>query len=305
MSVICFGELIIDFTSLELGIELSQARKFRKNVGGAPANVGVGLHHHGILVRLWSRVGDDSLGNFLIHQIREFGINTQDIIRDPIHPTKLALVGVDKSGERHFEFHNRDSADKYMRSEDYDLEEFKHAKAFHFGGVALLGEESAITLMHLLKIASQNQTWISFDPNIRIDLIRNKEAIFARLKEALRFVHILKMGADDWVHFFENREPAHSLNENLSIVILTEGSKGVHLFTRKMDLVVPSEQVVAVDTTGAGDAFMAAFLSKIVETPPNSLDAMSEPQLREWASFANHWAGKIIQYPGAVTAYFI
>jgi len=303
MSVICFGELIIDFTSMEASKELWQAERFQKNVGGAPANVAIGLHYHGVPVELWSRVGNDSFGKFLICQINRSGISTKNIIQDSGHPTKLAFVGVEKNGERYFEFHNLNSAERYMEIEDFDLGMLNKIRLFHFGGVALLGEVTSNTLMQILKIVKKNNALVSFDPNIRIDLLHDKDAVFKRLKDVLAHVDILKLSKEDWSYFFPGKSRHEILRENISLLILTEGAKGVRLLTEKQEVSVPAEDVRAVDTTGAGDAFTAAFLSKLIQASVDSPENVSSDRLNEWGRFANHWAGKVIQYRGAVTAY--
>lgn len=304
MSVICFGELIIDFTSMNAGRQLWEVEKFQKNIGGAPANVAIGLYYHGIPVRLWSQVGNDSFGEFLLNRLNEHGLTTEGIIRDPKHPTKLAFVGLDKNSERYFEFHNLNSADLYMSTENYNPDKLIGAKVFHFGGVALLGEVTSITLFQILKIAKQNQILVSFDPNFRIDLIKNKEVILKRFAEILTFVDILKLSHDDWKHFFSSKIPQDILRAGVSLLILTKGEKGVQLISAKSDVFVPAEEVSVVDTTGAGDAFMAAFLSKLIQNPVSPIGSISKDLLIEWGKFANYWAAKIIQYPGAVSAYF-
>lgn len=304
MSIICFGELIVDLTGMEAGKPLWQVERFQKNVGGAPANVAIGLHHHGIAVDLWSKVGNDSFGKFLIERLNHLGLSTQNILMDSGHPTKLAFVNVDKTGERHFEFHNLNSAEKHMRPEDFHFAQLNEVRIFHFGGVALLGETTANTLTQILKIVKENDTLVSFDPNIRIDLIPNPDAIFARLKEALQFVDILKLSQEDRAQLFPDISPYDILNKGISLLIFTEGAGGTRFFTGREEVAVPAEKITAVDTTGAGDAFSAAFLSKLINHQVNSLKDVLADQLSEWGRFANHWAGKIIQYPGAATAYF-
>lgn len=303
MSVICFGELIIDFTSMERGKSLWRVEQFQKNLGGAPANVAIGLHHHGVPVKLWSKVGKDSLGRFLIERLDRAGLSTDGILQDAEHPTKMALVAVDRNGERRFEFHNRNSADEYMRFEDFKLNEIRESRLVHFGGVALLGDVTANTLIEILKISKRNRLMVSFDPNIRMDLVRNPDLIFSRLNEILNFVDILKLSRDDWKQFFPSKKAADIFGRGVSLLILTEGAKGVRLLTEQQEICVPATKVEAVDTTGAGDAFTAAFLAKLVQAQVKSLKDISADQLNEWGEFANLWASRIVQYPGAVTAY--
>lgn len=289
---------------MDAGKPLWQVERFQKNVGGAPANVAIGLHHHSIAVDLWSKVGNDSFGKFLIERLNHLGISTQNIAIDHRHPTKLALVSVDNLGERHFEFHNLKSAERYMRVEDFDLAQLKQARIFHFGGVALLGETTASTLMQILKRVKENGTLVSFDPNFRIDLLPDPNAILARLDEVLAYVDILKLSQEDRSRLFPDIYPHDILKQGISLLIFTEGAGGARFFTEQEEVTVTAGKIQAVDTTGAGDAFSAAFLSKLINQPADSLKDLSADQLNEWGRFANHWARRIILYPGAVTGYF-
>jgi fructokinase len=303
--VICFGELLIDFTSLEPGKPLWQVERFAKNVGGAPANVAIGLHFHNVPALLWSKVGKDSFGQYLIAKIREFGLPGEGILQDEQYPTKLAFVGLNNAGERYFEFHNIESAERFIRLEDLNLAFLETARVFHFGGVALFGNRTYKTTLELLRLAKEKHCLVSFDPNIRIDLMANPAILLERFRWVLSFVDILKLSEDDWAQFFSNQSPPDLLNKGISLVIITEGAKGARLITRQHEVFTPSETVPVLDTTGAGDAFTAAFLAKLVNSLENqSLEELSEAQLQDWGTFANHWAGKIIQHPGAVSGYF-
>ena len=305
MHVICLGELIIDFTSLEPEKPLWKVGKFQKNVGGAPANVAVGLHHHSVDVSLWSQVGNDSFGEFLIEKIRQIGVDTSGILIDKNHSTKLAFVGLDRGGDRYFEFHNaKNSAEQYIAFEKLPLSAFDHARVFHFGGVALLGDVTWETTRKVLKIAKTNDCIVSFDPNIRIDLMKNPDEILARFRGALKYVDILKLSEADQSQFFSGQPPGDILAAGPSLLMITVGEKGAHFYTHSQSVGVPAKPVNAVDTTGAGDAFLAAFLAKFVRVSGQTRpDALSREQLETWGKFAGEWAGKIVARRGAIAGY--
>jgi fructokinase len=305
MSVICFGELIIDFTSMESGRPLWSVEKFQKNIGGAPANVAIGLSHHGVPVSLWSRVGNDSFGSYLIQKLEDLGLATSGISRDNKFPTKLAFVGIDKGGERHFEFHNLKSAEQNISLKYLPIHELKSTKVFHFGGVTLLGKRTAETTMKVLEIAKGNKCIISFDPNIRLDLIRNPQQVLERLIKVLPYVDILKLSYDDWQQFFAAKKPSDIIGKNMTLLIITEGAKGARILTHQKEISVRADKVKATDTTGAGDAFMAAFLSKILKFPSSIFASeISAQLLKDWVDFSSHWAGRIVRSHGAVSGYF-
>jgi len=256
MRVICFGELIVDFTSDEPGKTLSQVDRFCKHPGGAPANVAIGLKHHGVRPVLWSKVGDDSFGRYLVDKVRQMGLSTDGIRVDPAHPTKIAFVGLNEAGERYFEFHNKDSAERYIRSNDVDLTQLEGAAVLHFGGVALLGETTFRTTLRILREARQQNCLISFDPNIRLDLVGNRGEVQTRLNKVLSYVDILKLSVEDWTAFFSHASPEQLVQKQLSLLIMTEGDAGVRFITPEHRVFVQAEDVEVVDTTGAGDAFL-------------------------------------------------
>ena len=304
MQVICLGELIVDFTSSEAGKPLSRVSLFEKHIGGAPANVAIGLHFHEIPVRLWSKVGKDSLGDFLIFRLKAMGLNTEGILTDSQHPTKLALVGVDEKGERTFEFHNKDSAERYIRPDELNLTELKTARILHFGGVALLGEVTAETTFLLLKKAKEARCLISFDPNIRLNLCGEPGKLIDKIEYALSYVDVLKMSATEYEMFFPQTPPQQIVNKGISLLIITNGSQGSRFITPTVDLNFPAHPTPVKDTTGAGDAFMAAVLAKIFTMGIKDLFRLNREQIEQMANFASEWSGRIIAHYGAISGYF-
>ncbi len=304
MSIICFGELIIDFTPLESGKSLWEVTRFRKNVGGAPANVAVGLHRHGVPVRLWSKVGNDSFGKFLREQLRHRGLEVSGIAVDETHPTKLAFVGLSESGERTFEFHNRDSAELYIRPEDLELAHFEQVRIFHFGGVALLGEVTVNTLFSLLEQKQPGRQLFSFDPNIRLDLCGDPQRLLQLIRDLVPYLDVLKLSREEFRMMFPNDPPESLLEKGPSLLIITEGAEGARLYTPEIRITVPPPRVRAVDTTGAGDAFTAGILAQLYRFKGTDLTALPEEALRQAGEFASYWAGRIIAHPGAISGYF-
>lgn len=305
MGIVCFGELIVDFISLEIGVALYRVEKFRKQVGGAPANVAVGLHFHGVPVTLWSKVGADSLGEFLRYRLQSLGLSDEAIAVDSEHPTKFALVGLLENGDRYFEFHNTDSAEKYIHVDDLPIARLKDATIFHFGGVALIGDASAQTTFDLLAACAQQGCLVSFDPNVRPDLAGSDIALACRLRDVLPFVDILKVSEDDLRYAYPGFDENAFLSAGVKLVLHTRGARGTKAITDSAAVEVPAPIVKVADTTGAGDAFMAALLSQVFPKAPDvNFASISRQTLREWTQFANQWAAKIVQFPGATSAYF-
>jgi len=276
---------------------------FKRFPGGAPANVAVGLHYHGVPVTLISRVGNDASGDFLLHFLKTKGLTTEGISRDRRHRTKIAMVGRDANGDRFFEFHNVKSADQYISVSDIPKNIWDSVRIFHIGGVALLGEMTALTTIHLLQHLPEGIV-VSFDPNIRLELVGNAEIVRMRLQKMLQYVNILKCSEEDFTTLFGTREAREVLENPDKITLLSRGAASTHVYCCGARMEVPVTPVQAVDTTGAGDAFMAALLARVHEwLQEHSLRDATLEEWKEWVEWANFWGTRCVQVEGALGCY--
>ena len=106
--VITLGEALIDFTPLD-----DQNMDFRKNPGGAPANVAVALSRLGVDVSFVGKVGDDVLGNFLAQKLQSEKVNIDNLVLTNEAKTAITFVTLDEDGDRSFDFYIDPSADRF------------------------------------------------------------------------------------------------------------------------------------------------------------------------------------------------
>ncbi len=303
MSVVCMGEFIVDLFAEDKAGSLAEAVRFRKFPGGAPANVAIGLHYHGVPVILVSRVGNDSMGEFLLNFLKARGMTTRGISRDNRYRTKIALVGRNAVGDRFFEFHNLKSADQNISLHDIPPDIWQDIRIFHLGGVALLGETTALTTLSLLQHLPANVT-VTFDPNIRLDLVKDSHRVRMRLHKVLEYVDVLKCSEVDWKLLFTEPERTAFLTNSDKITIISRGSASTIIHLRGRRFEIPVQAVTAVDTTGAGDAFMAALLARMHHwLADHSLNQAEMNQWEEWIRWANSWGARCVQFQGALGCY--
>jgi len=293
-----------DYISLEPGKPLWAVERFEKHAGGSQANVAVGLHHHGVPVRLWSKVGRDSHGVFLRHQLRAYGLSDAGVATDTRYPTKIALVGLDERGVPDFEMHNMRSAYDTIDLDDLPLGDLADCTLFHFGATTLLAARSAETTLALLAKVKAHGALVSFDPNLSLDHIPDPRPFRERFEQALRYVDLLKLQVDDWAALMGERTPADVLASGLSMLVLTRGALGATLQTPDERVDVKVTPVDAVDTTGAGDAFTAALLAEVVRRSPGvSWAAVSATDLQAWGRIAHGWSCRVLAVRGSIEAY--
>src|SRR4051794_29529827 len=112
LSVVCIGELLIDFFCTDIDMDLIKGRQFLKSAGGAPANVAAAIAKLGGDAAFSGKVGKDPFGDFLKQTLDAANVDTSMLVMDEKVPTTLAFVSLKKSGERDFVFHR--GADAFL-----------------------------------------------------------------------------------------------------------------------------------------------------------------------------------------------
>ena len=296
--IISLGEAVVDFIPKDNNNIL-----FEKNAGGAPANVAVGLSRLKTKSAFIGKVGSDSLGNFLFDKLRKEKVDISNMILTKEAKTALTLVTLDNKGERNFEFFVTPSADRLLTKDEIDDNLFKTYKIFHFGSISMINKQSREATKYALDLALENKMIISYDPNIRESLWNDIDNAKKIIKSVLGNVNILKVSKEEleFLTGLDNiKEGAEQIkNKNgIDIILITDGSNGVYFYKEKLKH-VPSQKVKAVDTTGAGDAFVSAFLNRINDT--EMINKISNETINSYCQFANYCSALVVKKQGAMS----
>jgi fructokinase len=297
MSVVCFGELLIDFVALEAGVTVGEASGFVKAPGGAPANVAVAVARLGHSSAFLGQVGDDPFGHFLTGVLKADGVDTSGLTLSDKARTALAFVSLAEGGERSFVFYRHPSADMLMTPDDVNLSVIDRAKIFHFGSITLIGEPSRSATLAAVEYARSKNLRISYDPNLRLALWPDADAAREGMRSGLKYAHVVKV-SDEEVEFMTGGHDVSNLwLDQMEIIVVTHGAKGATIYTRGSNYYMPGFSVVPVDTTGAGDGFVAGLLVGLMDHGDSYRDHISEI-LR----FANAVGGLTTTKRGAIPA---
>ncbi len=268
--IVSFGELLIDFVPTTNGVSLAEAEAFKKAPGGAPANVAVGLVRLGRPAAFIGKVGDDEFGRMLAQVLADNGVDIGGMRFDPSARTALAFVTLRADGEREFMFYRHPSADMLLRPDELDEELIRQASIFHYGSISLISEPSRAAHLAALELAAAGGAILSYDPNLRLPLWPSPEAAREGILSIWQTAHVIKI-SDDELRFLTGTEDdaaARSLwHDRLSLLLVTEGAGGSRYYTKSTGGRVAGFPVQPVDTTGAGDAFVAGFLSRLAGDP--------------------------------------
>jgi fructokinase len=303
-SIVCIGELLIDFFCTDVEIDLMEGQNFQKQAGGAPANVCATIAKLGGASYFCGKVGDDPFGRFLKKTLDDVKVDTSMLVFDQVHPTTLAFVSLKANGERDFVF-NR-GADAFLVEEELDKEKLNEASILHFGSAtALLSEPFQSTYVNTMIKAKAEGKFISFDPNFRKDLWKAQIPTFIELaNKGIALADFVKVSDEELTiitetsNLAEGTKALHQLGAK--IVAVTLGKEGTYLSDGQMSDIVPSVKVQSIDSTGAGDAFVGATLYQLAKR--NSKDLLEFEQLKEMISFSNKVAALVCTKVGAITA---
>ena len=301
--VISHGEMLIDFVSTANGVSLIEAPSFLKAPGGAPANVAVGLARLGVATGFMRQVGDDAFGHFLEQTLRENAVDVAALRFSREARTMLAFVSLRVDGERDFMFYRHPSADMLYRPEDVDEAYIRSAQAFHFGTISLISEPARSATLHAAKIAREAGLLISFDPNLRLNLWPDAKAARDAMRMGWLLANVIKVSEEELTFLGETddlTEAACKLWHNdLRVLIVTRGKAGCRYVTSTVSGEVAGFAVNTVDTTGAGDGFVAGLLKGLLDQPDAHTD---ENRLRAICRYANAVGALTTTQRGAIPA---
>lgn len=305
-SVICIGEMLIDFFCTDVNIDLIEGLHFEKRAGGAPANVCATIVKLGGDAQFCGKVGNDPFGHFLIKTLGDLNIDTSMVVLDDQHPTTLAFVSLNENGERDFVF-NR-GADAYLLESDLDQERLKKSNFLHFGSAtALLEGPFQSTYLNAMKSGREEGKIISFDPNYRNALWEGNVSAFVDLaKKGSALADFVKI-SDEELQIITGLSDLKSLLESLhqtgaKVIAVTLGKEGTLISNGHAHEIVPSIEFNAIDSTGAGDAFVGATLFQLanVAEPRKALEKLND--LKQIIKFSNRVGALVCTKVGAISA---
>lgn len=280
--VFCPGELLIDFICTDVNQTLQEGEHFIKKAGGAPANVAVAVSKLGGQAQFAGCVGEDAFGDFLRETLEREQVDCSYLVHSQSHSTTLAFVSLAEDGQRDFSFVR--GADQFLELTKPMLKQVGQSKIAHFGSATgFMGDPLEATYRTLMSEAKKEGVLVSFDPNYRDALFENQKDLFTeKVLGCLKLADLVKV-SDEELIFLTGKEELEVGIETLMAhgaqhIVVTLGKKGVLYATVKGLLKVASPLIKAVDTTGAGDAFVGGLLHQLAEehNPKEVLDDMNK-----------------------------
>lgn len=301
MDILTIGEVLIDLT--QTGRDEKGIPQFAANPGGAPANLAVAASRLGAKTAFIGKVGADGFGRYLSDVLTQNGVDASGVAVDRQHPTTMAVVSVDASGERDFSFYRGANADVMLSKEDIPDAALEGAKVVHFGSVSLTADPSRSATLDAVRRAKAMGRTITYDPNYRANLWPDQDTAVAQMKAPLDLVDILKV-SDEELPLLTGTTDCESGTAQLAahgigLIFVTLGPDGVFYRMGEKTGHVAGVPCKVGDTNGAGDTFFGAALSKLCK---EDLTALTVEKLEQVLAFANKAASITTSRHGAIPA---
>ncbi|SEM48528.1 carbohydrate kinase [Bradyrhizobium sp. OK095] len=298
--LISCGDALIDFVPTR---NAEGREAVMPAVGGSCLNVAIGMARLGAPSGFVGGISTDLFGRMIADHAAASNVDLGLATRSD-HQTTLAFVRI-VAGESHYAFYDAETATRNWTYRRGSIP-FDTVEALHVGSTTLVNDQGAAETKALIADARASST-ISFDPNCRPNLVRDKPAYLVRMAEFANQADLIKMSDVDFAYLFGEQpyqqRASALLGQGTSLVVITRGNNGAiawHAGAGQIEVTAP--KVAVADTIGAGDSFQAALLfalHRLGRLARDRLKDISTEELRRALSFAANCAGLTCTRPGA------
>ncbi len=305
LDLVTIGEALVDMISTSPGKTMEESTGYVRAFGGAMANVAVGSARLGGKTGFIGKLGDDPFGRFLKNTMQEAGIIPDGIVMTTRYQTSVVFVSLEEDGKPTFYFYGQPAADLQLTTEEVNYGIVKSTRFFHYGTVSLSAEPARSATMAAVKAALDEGAIVSYDPNLRFHMWSDSEAAVKWALKMMPLADIVKLNDEEARWLVGTDVPKEAAEKLLDmgprLVVVTMGDRGAYYASESSEGQIPAFEVKVVDTTGAGDAFVAAFLNGLamggLEDPLEDENAVRNALVRATAA-----AGLTTESVGAVSA---
>ena len=304
--VLCLGEILFDCLADQVGRSLEEVESWTPYPGGAPANVACALIKLGTSAGFIGCVSKDQPGDELVQLLQLVGVDTTGVQRHLTAPTRQVYVVRSESGDRIFAgFRDRDTtefADTRLQASQLPVQLFEAADFLVLGTLELAYPDSRDSVFHALHLAEQYDVKILLDVNWRPVFWHNPDTARQTIQKLFKQIDFLKLSSEEAEWLFETTDPGaitYRLN-SVEGVVVTDGEHGCAYCLSENEGKLPAFSVPVVDTTGAGDSFLAGFIHQLGQLGIHSL---ADPETaKRVVTYASAVGALTTMKPGAIAA---
>ncbi len=250
--VLAMGRSSIDLYSNDVGKPFVEITSFAAYVGGCPTNVSVGTRRLGLRSVLLTAVGDDPVGDFVLHFLEREGVETRYVARKPGRRTSAVLLGIEPPDRFPLVFYRDNCADIELTAEDVYATPVADCRALFISGTGLSREPSRSATLLAARNAKAAGKTVFLDLDWRPHLWQDEREYAPTIGEALESVDVA-IGNEEEVR-------AAGVGGAAAVLVTKRGARGASVRAGGEDVEVPGFAVEVLNVLGAGDAFASGLL---------------------------------------------
>jgi 5-dehydro-2-deoxygluconokinase len=197
--LLAIGRSSIDLYSNDIGAPFEQITSFAAYVGGCPTNISVGARRLGLNAALLTALGEDQVGNFILHFLRNEGVETQFIPRKPGRRSSAVVLGIEPPDRFPLTYYRDNCADIELTIDDVLASPIAASRALLISGTGLSKEPSRSATLFAAELARQAGVPVALDIDFRPDQWHDPRAFGVTLRAAMRLVDIV-IGTEDEIN---------------------------------------------------------------------------------------------------------
>lgn len=301
--IISCGEALTDFFKNE------KTADFTPMIGGSLLNVAVAIAKSGNQAALMTNISNDQFGQAIFDFLQDNKVST-DYISRSAHMSGLIFVHYNSNKSAFYSYYGDATAEKNFVYARDKMPISKQVNCLHFGSFSLVIGRTAQSFAALIEQEYSNRI-ISVDLNIRPSIEPNMKVWKNQFERLMPMMHIAKASSEDVmlmyglsqisrIDCFSKMRHWHQLGAKMTVI--TDAENGAYILWRNEEIHLNANAVEIVDTVGAGDCFMANFLSRLDKLDMLDIDKFTNidsKQIKEATQMAIAAATFTIAHKGA------
>ena len=283
LDIVTIGRSCVDLYGEQVGGRLEDMASFAKYIGGSPTNTAIGLARLGLKPGLLTKVGNDHFGRFVREELQREGVDVTGVTTDPDRLTALAILGIRNQVDFPLIFYRENCADMALAPVDVDEALFRGTRAVLINGTHLSQPDVAGACRKACEVVRSHGGRVVFDIDYRPvlwglappDMGENRFVadieVTTRLQEVLPLCDLV-VGTEEEIHILGGTTDTIAALTTIrrhcdALLVVKRGADGCVCFegaipeTLEAGVIGPGFPVEVFNVLGAGDAFMAGFLS--------------------------------------------
>lgn len=282
--LISIGRSSIDLYANDIGSPFEEIESFAAYVGGCPTNISVGTKRLGLNSALLTGIGDDPVGDFILHFLKKEYVETSYIARKKGKRSSAVILGIEPPDKFPLVYYRENCADISITIEDTAKIPYDQVRAILVSGTGFSLEPSRSATLHALEEAVKHGVKVILDVDFRADQWPDLQTFGITIRSVLPFVDVIigtteEIKAAAWrgkgsatikdsqvneskIEGDELQAVQQLLEIGGSMLALKAGTEGcyLHYKNEKKAIHVPGYPVEVQNTLGAGDAFASGFI---------------------------------------------